>query len=567
MTTSGAVLGLAVWLLAAAGAAGAASPRPHIVFILADDLGWNDVSFHGSNQIMTPNIDALAYSGVILHNYYVMPICTPSRAALLTGRHPAHTGMQRVLYAQQPYGLPLRERLLPQYLKELGYATHAVGKWHLGHFQAAYTPTRRGFDSHFGYWAGHQDYYDHTSQEGPGYWGYDMRRGVGNVSWSSYGRYSTDLFSEEAVRLIHQHDAETPLFLYLAHLATHAGNPYQPLQAPADVVGGFAHINDTRRRTFAGMVAKLDESVGLVVTALRAKGMLENSIIVFSTDNGGPTNGYDNNVASNWPLKGIKDTPWEGGVRGVGLVWSPLIPDTPRVADHLMHIQDWLPTLLSAANYTAELPEDLDGRDMWPVLAGNGSAPYSDLLLDLDRGRGLAALRSGDWKLVQRTTNNGNNDGWYGPTGRDPDLEYDSARVLSSAVAAALENTSAPLAANQSLLLELRAAVTVVCNSSETTEALEHSPNSLYYDRALFQGSHCEPAAPCLFNVAADPCELQNLAAARPAEVARLQALLANYNQSYAEALSPGLDPASNPKYWNYTWTNWRDYPAPTLLD
>ncbi|KAJ8871486.1 hypothetical protein PR048_027808 [Dryococelus australis] len=264
------------------------------------------------------------------------------------------------------------------------------------------------------------------------------------------------------------------------------------------------------------MATKLDESVGLVLTALKDKGMLENTIVVFSSDNGGPTNGYDNNVASNWPLKGntdddddddddydesqftrhapegteqIKDTPWEGGVRGVGLVWSPLIPDTPRVSHHLMHIQDWLPTLLGAANYSADLPANLDGRNMWPVLTQNESAPYSDLLLVLDRGRGLAALRSGDWKIVQRSTNVGNNDGWYGPTGRDPDLEYDVAQVLSSAAAVALENTSSPLAGNQTQLLELRAEVTVVCNTSETTDALEHSLNSLYYNHGEWPSS------------------------------------------------------------------------------
>lgn len=141
--------------------------RPHIVFIVADDLGWGDVSFHGSRQIPTPNIDSLARSGVVLHNYYVSPICSPSRAALLTGFHPIHSGMQHdVLNGAQPSALPLNFTLLPEYLKNTGYATFAVGKWHQGFYKSEFLPTRRGFDYHFGYWTGHEDYYDRTSLEG-----------------------------------------------------------------------------------------------------------------------------------------------------------------------------------------------------------------------------------------------------------------------------------------------------------------------------------------------------------------------------------------------------------------
>lgn len=140
--------------------------KPHIIVIVADDLGWNDVGFHGSNQIPTPNIDALAYSGIILQNYYVNPICTPSRSALMTGLHPIHTGMQSgVLVGAAPYGLPLKHKILPQFLNDLGYKSIAVGKWHLGSHSANYTPVNRGFDSHVGYWTGHEDYYDHTAQE------------------------------------------------------------------------------------------------------------------------------------------------------------------------------------------------------------------------------------------------------------------------------------------------------------------------------------------------------------------------------------------------------------------
>lgn len=228
-----------------------ATRPPNIIFILADDLGFNDVSFHGSAQIPTPNIDALAYSGIILNRYYVTPICTPSRAALMTGKYPIHTGMQHgVIYGMEPRGLPLHEKLLPQYLNELGYKSHIVGKWHLGHFKQAYTPLYRGFLTHTGYWTGHQDYFDHTAME-HGTWGLDMRRGL-NVARDLHGKYTTDIITEEAVEIIRSHDITKPLHLYLAHVAVHSGNPYNPLPAPDEVVAEMSHIEDYRRRRYAG---------------------------------------------------------------------------------------------------------------------------------------------------------------------------------------------------------------------------------------------------------------------------------------------------------------------------
>ncbi|KAL0266781.1 UNVERIFIED_CONTAM: hypothetical protein PYX00_009234 [Menopon gallinae] len=284
---------------------------PHIIFIIADDLGWNDVGFHGSNQIPTPNIDALAYNGLILNNYYVNPICTPSRSALMTGKYPIHTGMQhRVLYGAEPRGLPLNETLLPQHLQRLGYSTHIVGKWHLGSYKLEYTPTFRGFESHIGYWTGHHDYFDHTAVENP-YWGLDMRRGV-DVAWDLHGQYSTKIFTEESEKLINNYNSSKPLFLYIAHAAVHSGNPYNPLPAPDNTVAKFSNIANYQRRKYAAMVSELDDSVGRVVAALKNKKMLKNSIIIFTTDNGGPADGFNLNAASNWPLRGTKNTSVKG---------------------------------------------------------------------------------------------------------------------------------------------------------------------------------------------------------------------------------------------------------------
>lgn len=173
------------------------------------------------------------------------------------------------------------------------------------------------------------------------------------LAYDLHGKYSTDIFTEESVKIIEKHNKTNPLFLYLAHAAVHSGNPYNALPAPYDTIDKFSSIYNPNRRRFAGMLAKLDDSVGAVVKALQKRNMLENSIIIFSTDNGGPAAGFNLNAASNYPLRGVKNTLWEGGVRGAGLIWSPLIKKKRRVAKQLFHITDWMPTLLKAAGYNS----------------------------------------------------------------------------------------------------------------------------------------------------------------------------------------------------------------------
>ncbi|GLH05222.1 Arylsulfatase B, partial [Gryllus bimaculatus] len=205
--------------------------QPHIVVFVADDLGFNDVSFHGSNQIPTPNIDALAYSGIILNRHYVQPVCTPTRAALMTAKYPIRMGLQGTpLIPGELRAMP-PGKILPEYMRELGYATHAVGKWHLGFYEADMTPTYRGFDSHVGYWNGLISYYDH----------------VMGIS----GRYATDVFTERAEQVVADHDPRRPLFLYVAHLAVHAGNNGQLVEAPRPIADRFRFIDDPNRRMYA----------------------------------------------------------------------------------------------------------------------------------------------------------------------------------------------------------------------------------------------------------------------------------------------------------------------------
>ncbi len=171
------------------------------------------------------------------------------------------------------------------------------------------------------------------------------------MAWEDYGHYATDLFTERAQQIITGHNKSQPLFLYMAHLAVHSANAYDPLQAPCDLVEHkFSYIKDLHRRKFAGMLWKLDQSVGQVVKSLQEAGMLQNSIIVFTTDNGGPAGGFDLNMASNWPLRGVKNTLWEGGVRGSAFLWSPLLKKSSIVENKgLRGVHDWLPTLYAAA--------------------------------------------------------------------------------------------------------------------------------------------------------------------------------------------------------------------------
>ncbi|KAH8375397.1 hypothetical protein KR200_005104 [Drosophila serrata] len=520
--------------------------KPNIIFILADDLGFNDVGFHGSAQIPTPNIDALAYSGIILNRYYVNPICTPSRSALMTGKYPIHTGMQHtVLYAAEPRGLPLKEKILPQYLNDLGYASHIAGKWHLGHWKLEYTPLYRGFRSHVGFWSGHHDYNDHTAFE-HNLWGLDMRNGV-DVAFDLHGKYTTDVITEQSVKVIASHNAtEGPLFLYVAHAACHSSNPYNPLPVPDDDVMKMGHIPHYKRRKYAAMVSKMDESVGLIVDQLRKSNMLENSIIIFSSDNGGPAQGFNLNFASNYPLKGVKNTLWEGGVRAAGLIWSPLLKKRERVADQTMHITDWLPTLLEAAggpSALANLSQELDGQSIWQALTHDEASPRRTVLHNIDDIWGSAAVTVGDWKVVKGTNYKGGWDGWYGPSGERSPHAYDWHLVPKSPAGKAL--VALKMLPSQADQQRLREAATVTCQGQSS------------------QGSSCKAtafSAPCLFHIRDDPCEQFNLAEQYPKVLSDLMAELDRFNSTVVPPSNKPGDPRADPRFWNFTWTNFGDY-------
>src|SRR5262245_57577656 len=304
-----------------------AAEKPNVVFILADDLGWGDVGYHGS-EIRTPNLDKLAAAGAKLEQFYVQPVCSPTRAAFLTGRYPMRHGLQvGVVRPWAQYGLPLEERTLAQAVKEAGYATAIVGKWHLGHFRPEYLPTRRGFDHQYGHYNGALDYFTHFRDGG-----FDWHRD--DKACRDEG-YSTHLLAKEACRIVAEHDATKPLFLYVPFNAVHA-----PHQVPETYKEPYAKLKEPRR-TYAGMLAAMDVAIGQVVDAVEKKGLRKDTLFVFSSDNGGPQPGT---VTSNGKLRAGKATVYEGGVRVAAFAaWDgPIKPGT--VVNEPLHIVDWFPT-------------------------------------------------------------------------------------------------------------------------------------------------------------------------------------------------------------------------------
>ncbi|MDO8540895.1 MAG: arylsulfatase [Opitutaceae bacterium] len=370
-------LGFAAVLVARA--AVPAAPRPNIVFILSDDQGFADIGYHGS-EIATPHLDRLAASGVKLESFYVQPVCTPTRAALMTGLYPMRLGLQLgVIKPESQHGLPLTARTLPQALREAGYFTAITGKWHLGNGGPAYLPTARGFNHQHGFYLGSTDYFTHERD--------------GGLDWHRQDRalrqegYTTDLIAAEAVQIIEAHGGQRPIFLYVAFNA-----PHTPLQATEPYLARYAKLPE-KRRAYAAMVTQMDDAVGRVVAALDRKRLRENTLIVFSSDNGGNLP-----AASNSPLRDQKGSVYEGGVRVPAFAtWPGRLPAGTTVTQPL-HMTDWHATLLRLAGAKAAAGVTLDGRDLWPALNGDPRAIHDEILINAAPGTG--ALRRGDWKLI-----------------------------------------------------------------------------------------------------------------------------------------------------------------------
>lgn len=383
---------VALVAFASGGASAQTASRPHIIHILSDDQGWKDVGYNGSD-IMTPNIDKLAAGGLSLTDFYALPMCTPTRAAIMTGRYPFRYGLQTgVIPSSGAYGLAIDEYLLPQALKDAGYRTALVGKWHLGHAKREFWPRQRGFDSSYGALIGEIDHFTHKSH-GITDWYRD------NQKLEEKG-YDTTLFGNEAVRLISRHDPKTPLYLYLAFTA-----PHTPYQAPESYLAKYKNIADPLRRAYAAQITAMDDEIGRVVAALEKRGMLQNSLIVFHTDNGGTRDNMFAGEAAvkgelppnNGPFRSGKGTVREGGTRVAAIVnWPGRVK--PGKANGLMHVVDLYPTFAAVAGANLGKNKPLDGLDMSAFITGATPSPRSEIVYNIEPFR--AALRDGDMKLL-----------------------------------------------------------------------------------------------------------------------------------------------------------------------
>ncbi len=395
--TSLSVLASSLALLSSAAPVFAEDDRPNIVYIVADDLGWKDVGFHGSD-IKTPHLDKLAEGGARFEQFYAQPMCTPTRACLMTGRYPFRYGLQTaVILGGHTYGLPSDEWLLPQALQEAGYRTAIVGKWHLGHADRSYWPRQRGFDHQYGPLIGEIDYFTHESN--------GVRDWYRNNEPLTEAGYSTTLIGDEAVRVIRAHDPGSPLYLYLTFNA-----PHSPYQAPAEYVERYQHIEDPTRRTYAGMVTALDDQIGRVVEALEAKQMRGNTLIFFQSDNGGTRNAmFAGEVdvskmkipCDNGPYREGKGALYEGGTLVASMANWPGHIKPGSIVPGMIHVVDMYPTLARLAGASTAKCKPLDGLDVWPVISEGRPSPRTEVVYNLEPFR--AGIRQGDWKLVWRT--------------------------------------------------------------------------------------------------------------------------------------------------------------------
>ncbi|XP_063784706.1 arylsulfatase I [Pseudophryne corroboree] len=481
------------------------SRPPHIIFILTDDQGFHDIGYHGSD-IQTPTLDRLAAEGVKLENYYVQPICTPSRSQLITGRYQIHTGLQHsIIRPRQPNCLPLHQVTLPQKLQEAGYATHMVGKWHLGFYKKECLPTRRGFDTFLGSLTGNVDYYTYDNCDGPGVCGFDLHEGE-NVAWDLAGKYSTIMYSQRVSHILASHNPQQPVFLYISFQAVHT-----PLQSPREYIYQYRNMGNVARRKYAAMVTCMDAAVKNITRALKKYGYYDNSIIIFSSDNGGQTF----SGGSNWPLRGRKGTYWEGGIRSLGFVHSPLIKKKRRTSRTLMHITDWYPTLVKLAGGNISDTEGLDGYDMWSSISEGKESPRTEILHNIDPLYNLA--RSGSMEEGQG--------------------------VWNTAVQASIRVKDFKLLTGDPGYSDWI-----------PPQTLTNFPGTWWNLERHTDGAR---KSVWLFNITADPYERHDLSAQKPEVVKELLARLAFYNRSAIPVRYPNEDPRGNPELNGGAWGPW----------
>ena len=383
--------------------------KPHIVYILVDDWGWANVGYHRNpptREVDTPNFDSLVKEGLELDQFYVYKFCSPSRSSLMSGRLPIHVNdLNQNIDNYNPSdpvsgyaGIPRNMTAIASKLKEAGYATHMVGKWHAGGATPDHIPTGRGFDTSFGYLNGVNDYYTEIHQKCNNtkivdLW--DSNKPATGINGTGPDNYEEALFEERVIEIVNKHDAATPLFLYYpAHLV------HDPLEVPARYFNKFDFIDDLQRRQYHAMVKYLDDVVGNLTTALKKHDLWDNLLLVTSSDNGGPLH----IAANNYPLKGSKFSDWQGGIRVNAFVSGGYLPEAMRgqKSEEYIHITDWYATFCALAGVDptdeaaakAKLPP-IDSMNMWPLISGdNSTSPRTDIPASYD------TLISGDYKII-----------------------------------------------------------------------------------------------------------------------------------------------------------------------
>ncbi|MEO9476594.1 MAG: sulfatase-like hydrolase/transferase [Cyclobacteriaceae bacterium] len=377
--------------------------RPNIIFVLADDLGYNDVGFNGSTDIPTPELDVLADQGTVFSSAYVLhPFCGPSRAGLLTGRYPHEIGSQFNLPSTgtgSDLGVPTDQKFMSKMLQEAGYQTGLVGKWHLGK-EPEYHPNVRGFDDFYGFLGGGHEYFpDYYKQQyaNGSNWDYNAPMEHNGVEVTDDDEYITDELSNEAIRFIEESAAGTdPFFLFISYNA-----PHTPLRAKTEdlAVPQIAAIADGTRQTYAAMVYAMDRGVGRVVDALQAQGVYDNTLIVFLSDNGGRTDQGGNN----FPLSGSKGNTLEGGFR-VPMFWHwPSNVPSDQTYDHVISALDFYPTFAYLANADVSANGHLDGKNVWNEITTGADARVGDPIFSLRHNASAneVGVRRDEWKAYK----------------------------------------------------------------------------------------------------------------------------------------------------------------------
>jgi arylsulfatase B/arylsulfatase I/J len=375
-------------------------------------------------HILLVVVDALATGGVYLEQYYVLPYCSPTRAALMSGKYPLHTGVHSVIRPISTAGLPLRDETLADLLKRAGYHTNAIGKWHIGHSSWEQTPTFRGFDEFFGYYYGAEGYFSHEHEGG-----YDMRHDERphcgkdcSKTVDERGQYSSPLFARETIRMMKAYvagaagnDTVGPLFQYVAFQAVHCPN-----QVPVNYIDMYVERSDwsDQRKVYAGMLTAADDSLGEIVQAYQQAGIWNDTLVIFTTDNGGPTTLGCATGASNYPKRGGKTTLWEGGCTGDGFVSGPALPNRFGVSGgtrfpHLFHVVDWFPSIAEWIGVVPMHQDELDGRSHVENLRQYDLPPArTELFIGFVEEPGTAnnspwfgpSLRHLNWKIIQGTS-------------------------------------------------------------------------------------------------------------------------------------------------------------------